>query len=296
MGKKNISTIVYTDGGCAVNPGGQGAYAAIVLKDGKEYAFSQGFRSTTNNRMEMMAIIRALEETEGDVKIYSDSQYAINTFSGVWNGKKNIDLQRKYKKLVSRRHVEFEWVRGHNGNEYNERCDELCTKTMFGEELLDDAEYDGERKEYIENEKRLQKKKENGGAMGVEIETQAKFNNEPEKMSPKEYAIQYDVNTSCAEAIIRFYKNKNKSFKAYMSLKTDGRDTWSTKTKDEILFITSAEEKVSVIEDHLSSKSAQMSALRWYCRGLTLEDAIRKALVDEEVSESALASGARWRQ
>ena len=91
--------IIYTDGGCECNPGGRGGYGAVIINNntGKFTDISGGFRSTTNNRMEVMAVIKALEKIKKNthVQLFSDSQYVIKTMNGMFRKKKNIDLWKK---------------------------------------------------------------------------------------------------------------------------------------------------------------------------------------------------------
>lgn len=133
---------VYTDGCCMKNPGGAGGYAALVI-DGKERReLSAGYRSTTNNRMEMMAAIAALESiTDGQaVTVYSDSKYLVHAIEKGWVRKwmrtgwitstgddvKNRDLWERLWVCMARLSVTFQWVRGHNGHAENELCDALA--------------------------------------------------------------------------------------------------------------------------------------------------------------------------
>lgn len=119
--------IIYTDGGCECNPGGRGGYGAVIINNntGELTDISGGFRSTTNNRMEVMAVIKALEKIEKDthIQLFSDSQYVIKTMNGMFRKKKNIDLWKKLDKLAVAFKIEWNWVKGHNGNTYNERSE-----------------------------------------------------------------------------------------------------------------------------------------------------------------------------
>ena len=134
---------IYTDGSALGNPG-PGGYGIVIMMDGDMSEISQGYRHTTNNRMEMMAVITALEcleDPERPVKIYSDSQYTLNGITKGWakswrkkgwkksDGKpaKNIDLWKQILNLVDQfKDLTFEWVRGHAGDPLNERADELA--------------------------------------------------------------------------------------------------------------------------------------------------------------------------
>ena len=130
---------IYTDGACRGNPG-PGGWGAILVYRGIEKELSGGEPSTTNNRMELMAVITglsALRET-CRVTVYSDSKYVVDAMTLGWarqwqatnwkNGKaKNPDLWERLYELVGQHKVKFEWVKGHNGHDYNERCDALAT-------------------------------------------------------------------------------------------------------------------------------------------------------------------------
>lgn len=137
--------IIYTDGGCERNPGGRGGYGAVIINNStrKLTDISGGFRSTTNNRMEVMAVIKALEKIEKGthIQLFSDSQYVIKTMNGMFRKKKNIDLWKKLDKLAVAFKIEWNWVKGHNGNTYNERCDTLCQEAMTLPELEEDVGY-----------------------------------------------------------------------------------------------------------------------------------------------------------
>ena len=143
---------IYTDGSSKGNPG-RGGYGIIMCFNGKCKEFSQGFKLTTNNRMELLAIIVALENitsTKFPIKIYSDSKYVIDSITKGWvfswikkgfKGKKNEDLWRRYVALHSKFEITFEWVRGHNGHPQNERCDVLAVAASDVPNLLEDENY-----------------------------------------------------------------------------------------------------------------------------------------------------------
>ena len=134
---------IYTDGACRNNPG-RGGWGAILVYNGREKELSGGEALTTNNRMELSAVIAALSAlTEScEVKLTTDSQYVVNAIEKGWldswqrNGWKksdkspvqNVDLWEKLLLLLDTHKVSFVWVRGHNGHPYNERCDTLATK------------------------------------------------------------------------------------------------------------------------------------------------------------------------
>jgi len=147
---------IYTDGAARGNPG-PGGYGVILMWRGREKELSAGYRRTTNNRMELMAVIAALQALNREnltIVIHSDSQYVVKAVNEGWlsnwlltdfkGGKKNKDLWLKYHALARKHHIRFEWVRGHADNVHNNRCDELATAAADGEDLLIDEGYEGD--------------------------------------------------------------------------------------------------------------------------------------------------------
>jgi ribonuclease HI len=146
--------IIYTDGAARGNPG-RGGYGAILMWGNKQKELSAGYRLTTNNRMELMAVIGALKTLtkEGlDILIYTDSQYVLNSVEKKWldgwirtdfkGGKKNKDLWMQYYHLAKKHSIKFVWVKGHADNIHNNRCDELATAAADGSNLLIDEGYE----------------------------------------------------------------------------------------------------------------------------------------------------------
>lgn len=148
---------VYTDGGASGNPG-PGGYG-VYLRYGKhEKEFSEGFRLTTNNRMELLAVIKALEcltKPNQDVHIYSDSKYVVDAVAKGWvfnwekkhfDKKKNPDLWKRFLVAYRRHKVTFHWVKGHAGNPLNEKVDELAVAAYKTGNLLVDEGYEAATK------------------------------------------------------------------------------------------------------------------------------------------------------
>ena len=130
-----MSLTIYTDGSCIPNPG-QGGWAYIILADYDdetpiEWHVSGCESHSTNNRMEMTAVIEALKfiQTTSCV-IYSDSKYVINCAKGKWKRKKNIDLWEEYDKASKDVIIEWIWVKGHSGDKYNEMVDQLAKQEV----------------------------------------------------------------------------------------------------------------------------------------------------------------------
>ena len=132
---------IYTDGACSKNPG-EGGYCAILIYGGVEKVISGAEKETTNNRMEILAVIKGLEalKEQGNVNVYSDSQYVVDAFNQGWiidwqnnnwrtAGKKdvkNVDLWQNLLALCAKHNVTFIKVKGHADNEYNNRCDKIA--------------------------------------------------------------------------------------------------------------------------------------------------------------------------
>jgi ribonuclease HI len=147
---------IYTDGAAKGNPG-PGGYG-IILQSGPHYKeVSQGFRLTTNNRMELMSVCVALEmlKTEScNVTVYSDSKYVVDSvekrwidgwIKRSWKNVKNPDLWKRYLTIASKHKVRFKWIRGHNGHPMNERCDFLAVEASVGANLLVDSWYEAHK-------------------------------------------------------------------------------------------------------------------------------------------------------
>ncbi|NLV86767.1 MAG: ribonuclease HI [Clostridiales bacterium] len=136
------SVTIYTDGACSGNPG-PGGWGAILKYGDIEREISGGEKETTNNRMELLAVIKALEALKEPCKValYTDSQYIVNAINKGWlkgwkaegwkrkDGElKNPDLWQRLDKLISVHEVSFNWVKGHSDNEFNNRCDALAVE------------------------------------------------------------------------------------------------------------------------------------------------------------------------
>ena len=151
------SVEIFTDGACSGNPG-NGGYGAILKYNGHVKEISEGFKCTTNNRMELLAAITALEMLKEpcSVTLYSDSKYLVDSVNLGWiekwkangwkrNSKemaKNIDLLTRLLFQLEKHNVEFIWVKGHDGHIENERCDALATTAAKSQNLKDDDGYD----------------------------------------------------------------------------------------------------------------------------------------------------------
>jgi ribonuclease HI len=146
--------IMYTDGASRGNPG-PGGYGVVLIWKGITKELSGGYRLTTNNRMELMAVIAGLEALKKEnlsVVVYSDSQYVVKAVQEGWlknwiatdfkGGKKNKDLWLHYADLARKNRIRFVWVRGHAENPNNNRCDELATAAADGSDLGIDAEFE----------------------------------------------------------------------------------------------------------------------------------------------------------
>lgn len=145
--------IIYTDGSSRGNPG-PGGYGTVLMYKGHRKELSEGFRKTTNNRMELLAVIKGLEALKvinADVLIYSDSKYVVDAVEKGWlwnwqkkgyKGKKNSDLWRQFIPLYKQQKVKFKWVKGHAGIPENERCDQLAVAAATEPDLPPDKGFE----------------------------------------------------------------------------------------------------------------------------------------------------------
>ncbi|MDC1360533.1 ribonuclease HI [Flavobacteriales bacterium] len=144
---------IYTDGGASGNPG-PGGYGALMMYGEHRKELSGGFRLTTNNRMELLAVITALEALNKpgmEVDVYSDSKYVVDAVQKRWVmnwekkgylNKKNPDLWKRFLVIYRQHNVVFHWVKGHAGNPYNEHVDQLAVAAYQKGSLLVDAAYE----------------------------------------------------------------------------------------------------------------------------------------------------------
>jgi ribonuclease HI len=149
--------VVHTDGGCLSNPG-PGGYGVVIDVDGEQRELSGGFRRTTNNRMELLAVIVALETLRGcgrPVDLFSDSSYVVNAVSKGWairweqggwrradgGDVANIDLWQRLLALIDALDLRLYWLKGHAGHAENERCDVLAGLAAKSEDLSVDRGY-----------------------------------------------------------------------------------------------------------------------------------------------------------
>lgn len=145
---------IYTDGSSRGNPG-SGGFGVLMIYNGHRKEISKGYRLTTNNRMELLAVITGLEaitRKEIPVIVYSDSQYVVRAIEEGWlnkwmktgfkGGKKNQDLWTRYFRLANNMNIKLKWVKGHANNPYNNRCDEMATAAADGKNLATDEGYE----------------------------------------------------------------------------------------------------------------------------------------------------------
>ena len=151
----NPNIIIYTDGSSRGNPG-PGGYGIVMIQPKSNYIkeFSCGYKKTTNNRMELLAVIVALEKIKAEnqkVNIYTDSKYVSDAVEKKWlfnwekkdfKSKKNPDLWKRFLKIYKKHNVSFFWVKGHSNNPRNERCDFLAVEASKKQQLKIDTEYE----------------------------------------------------------------------------------------------------------------------------------------------------------
>lgn len=157
MGQQdNPEIIIFTDGAARGNPG-PGGYGVVLISGTYRKELSQGFKLTTNNRMELMAAIvglEALKITPCNVTIYTDSKYVADSVEKRWvfnwvkigfKGKKNSDLWKRFLEVHKKHRIKFMWVKGHANIPENERCDQLAVEASFQPGLPEDTGYQADK-------------------------------------------------------------------------------------------------------------------------------------------------------
>ena len=151
---------LFTDGAASGNPG-PGGFGVVLRCGSYEKELSGGFALTTNNRMELLAVITGLEAIRWDnahVEVYSDSSYVVNAVTQGWlenwkrtgfAKKKNADLWLRYDAVARRHRIAFHWIKGHAGHPENERCDQMAVAAYQGENLQEDTGYLAENQNTI---------------------------------------------------------------------------------------------------------------------------------------------------
>lgn len=152
-GLTNAPIVIFTDGAAKGNPG-PGGFGTLLVQGPHKKAISGGFRRTTNNRMELLAVIAGLEALKRDgcnATVVSDSKYVVDAVEKGWvfnwekkgfKDKKNPDLWIRFLKVFRRHTVRFQWVKGHNGHPENEYCDQLAVKASETPNLGPDTFYE----------------------------------------------------------------------------------------------------------------------------------------------------------
>ncbi len=277
---KNPDYVAYTDGACWQEKYGtsigRGGYGTIVIQTGSEdfkgVEYSEGYQLTTNNRMELMAVIVALQNVPADstIRVYSDSQYVIKIMRGENSAHENQDLWDEYNNLIWSKHLDVDpvWVKGHNGNNNNERCDRLAKRACRKERLLHDEWYE---------------EKKTSHALEYEMDIPEKYRENNARLLNREYLINENhVNPKCADAILAFWSYDSPKEEEYGALKVFGSDYWSEYYYD--WFAANIEEEVlKIVEEAFDDIDLRERCLRWYMRGLSLYDAINKAAYDFEM-------------
>ncbi len=292
----NPDYVAYTDGSCwherYDTSIGRGGYGTILIKSNSQnhtrLEYSEGFELTTINRMELMAIIRALEETPNNssLRIKSDSQYCIGIMKGIKTQWKNDDLWDKYYQLINDKSIAIDpvWIKGHNNDKNNDRADMLAKKACKSASLNHDIQF-----EKCSTAKILHY----NWAL-------------PKNYSEKNYAINNpqvlvssnNINLSCAKLMVEFWNISHKDEFAYGNLVVGKNDTWS-KQNFMTLVSNCPSDVVSIAKDILTNHVKEVldlpdieryqmnsiisNALRWYLRGLSLYDSICKAGYDYEI-------------
>ena len=269
---------LYTDGSCLVNPGGAGGYGAVLIDmtTGEVTEKSEGFYASTNNRMEVMAAIEGLKMVPvgASVELVADSQYLVRTIDGYFAKKKNYDLWEQLDAAMAGKKIHTTWVRGHKGNPYNERCDQIAMAAANNP-----TRYDTGYTEPAAAPVTTATQKPAPAARPVDT---ARLAQKPalsdtvppwKRVSAPHGAEYYtgperDVWESCKEAIVRLNRTMDPRFKDFAALRTGGTDGWSTLyDAAEVFGMETATDLLTV----LPSRRDVATCARWYGRGLRFE-------------------------
>lgn len=299
---------LYTDGSCLVNPGGAGGYGAVLIDmtTGEVTEKSEGFYASTNNRMEVMAAIEGLKMVPvgASVELVADSQYLVKTIDGYFTKKKNHDLWRQLDAAMAGKKVHTTWVRGHKGNPYNERCDQMAMQAANNPSRQDTGyeEPATEDLSFFMAAMPAQPPATPKPAPAAKTLKPVTATPKPavsdvippwKRVSAPNGAEYYtgperDVRDSCKNAIIRLNRADGLKFKDFASLRTGGVDGWSTLyDAAEVFGMETSADLLTV----LPSRRDVATCARWYGRGLRFELCIRKVLTDLEVSANARKAG-----
>jgi ribonuclease HI len=152
VSKKPFEIIIFTDGSARGNPG-PGGYGVVLISGSNRKELSDGYALTTNNRMELLAVITGLEALKFEdsrVTVYTDSKYVSDAIEKGWlfkwekerfKKKKNVDLWLRFLKIYRKHDIKFIWIKGHADNKENEHCDKLAVGASYNQNLKEDAGY-----------------------------------------------------------------------------------------------------------------------------------------------------------
>lgn len=202
--------VIYTDGACNPNPG-VGGYGIVLIYGSHRKELSGGFHLTTNNRMELLAAIVALEKLKEPCKVqlYSDSKYLVDSITLGWVNRwknknwrkiKNPDLWERLLEQCKKHQIDFLWVKGHSGNIENERCDELAVQACTSENLIQDEFYENNP----DREKAIANNQDNSNMLSTSQKTR-KITQEGQHCR------------KCSTPVVKHVRSKNKPIKASKS-------------------------------------------------------------------------------
>ena len=177
--------------------------------------------------------------------------------------------------------METTWVRGHNGNEYNEMCDSMCMEAMQRQTLTDRG--------YLADAPASDKARKRKQKQAQDAALPAALRHTPENLPKDQFVAKHQINAKCTAGILHF-RNTKKKFKDYASLKTFGQDFWSRRKIDFMLQDDPSKEDLLQFLEQVFGEGSQniIKAIRWYKRGLSADDAAHKVKVDKEIAANAM--------
>ena len=261
----------YTDGGY-VSQKNCGAYGIVLISPCNiRERYSQAFVGTTNNRMELRGVLKAIEllKEKGirSFDIYTDSKYVKLVAEGTWLRTKNLDLWSRFDELTDDTNINIYWVKAHANNKDNNRCDSMATEAIQKGEFIEDEGY---KEDDIVTEP-------NSIHLCKDLIFPDTFKKIPDITNVEEYMGKYIVSRICAESIIQFYEPG--STKWYSYLKTGGKDHWSKSGFKEMEQVI-GKEAAEFLQKNIPDRAILMTSMRWASRGLAISDAYEKARTD----------------
>ena len=245
--------------------------------------FGKAYADTTHHRLDLMSAINALDKIQEGKKIiiYSNSNYIMKVRDGEWNTDTNQMFWRKLENLIEKRTVTFAWNKYFKTDIFHSQLMTVCDDVMNNDtekELVQDLLFCPKQKNAAHDEE------QHIMNLRIIMNYKGEYRERPSNIKIKDYADVYEIFPKCASSIDEFRKNKYHSLEDYKKLSTHGIDGVDAKNKEYFLNFYS-KDVFDAVEQNIDDEDVQLEAIKWHFRGLSMEDAIRKALIDNAGKE-----------